>query len=58
MSIRRRRPSGPEGVRGEVVEAFVVLTDEAEANNGLAADLQRLVRDEYSKVQRYLLRQR
>ncbi|HET6704539.1 AMP-binding enzyme, partial [Amycolatopsis sp.] len=39
----------PEGVRGEVVEAFVVLTEEAEANDGLAAELQRLVRDEYSK---------
>ncbi|SEC56063.1 acetyl-CoA synthetase [Amycolatopsis tolypomycina] len=39
----------PEGVRGEVVEAFVVLTGEAEPNDGLAADLQRLVREEYSK---------
>ncbi|MEU5266655.1 AMP-binding protein [Amycolatopsis sp. NPDC021455] len=39
----------PEGIRGEVVEAFVVLTEEAEANDGLAADLQRLVREEYSK---------
>ncbi|SFW86187.1 AMP-binding protein [Amycolatopsis australiensis] len=39
----------PEGVRGEVVEAFVVLGGEAEANDELARELQQLVRDKYSK---------
>src|SRR5207302_8301432 len=39
----------PEGIRGEVVEAFVVLTEDAEANDDLAAELQQLVRDKYSK---------
>lgn len=39
----------PEGVRGEVVEAFVVLSDEASPSDELAIELQRKVRDEYSK---------
>ncbi|MEQ0564512.1 AMP-binding protein [Amycolatopsis sp. NEAU-NG30] len=39
----------PEGIRGEVVEAFVVLTEETQASDDLAAELQRLVRDNYSK---------
>ncbi len=39
----------PEGVRGEVVEAFVVLTPEATASPELATELQALVRDRYSK---------
>ncbi len=39
----------PEGVRGEVVEAFVVLAPEATASPELATELQALVRDRYSK---------
>lgn len=39
----------PEGIRGEVVEAFVVLGGEAEANDDLAQELKQLVRDKYSK---------
>jgi acetyl-CoA synthetase len=39
----------PEGIRGEVVEAFVVLADGIQASDDLAAELKRLVRDTYSK---------
>ncbi len=39
----------PEGIRGEVVEAFVVLNTGFEASSELEAELQHLVRDEYSK---------
>ncbi|WP_026917499.1 AMP-binding protein [Gordonia shandongensis] len=39
----------PEGIRGEVVEAFVVLNGGYEAGDELAAELKNLVRDEYSK---------
>ncbi|WP_141013700.1 AMP-binding protein [Nocardioides sambongensis] len=39
----------PEGIRGEVVEAFVVLADGVDGDPDLAAELQRLVRDGYSK---------
>lgn len=39
----------PEGIRGEVVEAFVVLAAGIEPTPELADELKRLVRDEYSK---------
>jgi acetyl-CoA synthetase len=39
----------PEGIRGEVVEAFVVLDSETEPSEELAAELQNVVRDTYSK---------
>ncbi|WP_208292717.1 AMP-binding protein [Naumannella halotolerans] len=39
----------PEGIRGEVVAAFVVLTDPSGASDELATELQVLVRDTYSK---------
>lgn len=39
----------PEGIRGEVVEAFVVLTEEVENPDVLEAELKTKVRDEYSK---------
>ncbi|MGW5723673.1 AMP-binding protein [Amycolatopsis sp. NPDC003865] len=39
----------PEGIRGEVVEAFVVTTAAAEARDALARELQDLVRDTYSR---------
>lgn len=38
----------PEGVRGEIVEAFVVLAENAEPGDELAAELKQLVRDRYS----------
>ncbi|MCF8608579.1 AMP-binding protein [Gordonia sp. HY285] len=39
----------PEGIRGEVVEAFVVLNTGFVGDDALASELQALVRDEYSK---------
>ena len=39
----------PEGIRGEVVEAFVVTSAGADAHGALAAELQALVRDTYSR---------
>ncbi len=39
----------PEGIRGEVVEAFVVLTQEVENPDVVEAELKAKVRDEYSK---------
>lgn len=39
----------PDGVRGEMVEAFVVLMPGAEPGPALAEELQKLVRDQYSK---------
>ena len=39
----------PEGIRGEVVEAFVVLAPDTDPSDKLAEELKRLVRDEYSK---------
>ncbi len=39
----------PDGIRGEVVEAFVVLVPETEASDELARELQQLVREQYSK---------
>ncbi|WP_134323829.1 AMP-binding protein [Cumulibacter soli] len=39
----------PDGVRGEMVEAFVVLMPGSEPGPELAEELQRLVRDQYSK---------
>lgn len=39
----------PEGIRGEVVEAFVVLADGAEETDELRADMQTFVREQYSK---------
>lgn len=39
----------PDGVRGEMVEAFVVLMPDAEPGPALAEELQRLVREQYSK---------
>jgi len=39
----------PAGIRGEVVEAFVVLADGAEPSDELGEELKRLVRDGYSK---------
>ncbi|GAA2381919.1 AMP-binding protein [Gordonia cholesterolivorans] len=39
----------PEGIRGEVVEAFVVLSEGYAAGDALATELKNLVRDEYSK---------
>ena len=39
----------PDGVRGEMVEAFVVLMAGAEPGPALAEELQNLVRDQYSK---------
>ncbi|MDN3459875.1 AMP-binding protein [Rhodococcus sp. APC 3903] len=39
----------PDGIRGEVVEAFVVLDAAAVPDEGLARELQELVRDKYSK---------
>ena len=39
----------PEGIRGEVVEAFVVLTEKVENPDVLEAELKAKVRDEYSK---------
>lgn len=39
----------PDGVRGEMVEAFVVLMPDAEPGPALAEELQKLVRDKYSK---------
>jgi acetyl-CoA synthetase len=39
----------PEGIRGEVVEAFVVTSASPEAHDALARELQSLVRDTYSR---------
>lgn len=39
----------PEGIRGEVVEAFVVLTDGVEGTDSLRVEMQEHVRDGYSK---------
>ncbi|MFD1860175.1 AMP-dependent synthetase [Aeromicrobium camelliae] len=39
----------PEGIRGEVVEAFVVLAEGVDGSAELARELQELVRDGYSK---------
>ncbi|EFC85740.1 AMP-binding protein [Parafrankia sp. EUN1f] len=39
----------PEGIRGEVVEAFVVLANGVKPANDLAEELRNLVRDNYSK---------
>ncbi|MFI5960164.1 AMP-binding protein [Cryptosporangium sp. NPDC051539] len=39
----------PEGVRGEIVAAFIVLADGANPGDELAEELKRLVRDGYSK---------
>lgn len=39
----------PDGVRGEQVEAFVVLAAGVEPDDALADDLKNLVRDQYSK---------
>jgi acetyl-CoA synthetase len=39
----------PEGIRGEQVEAFVVLAAGTEPSAALAGELQALVRDEYAK---------
>ncbi|GAA4510024.1 AMP-binding protein [Brevibacterium yomogidense] len=39
----------PEGIRGEVVEAFVVLADGVEESDDLRAEMQKHVRDGYSK---------
>lgn len=39
----------PEGIRGEVVEAFVVLREGVEGTEDLATELKNLVRDQYSK---------
>jgi len=39
----------PEGIRGEVVEAFVVTSVAADARDALARELQDLVRDTYSR---------
>jgi acetyl-CoA synthetase len=39
----------PEGIRGEIVEAFVVTSAGAEAHGALAGELQALVRDTYSR---------
>ncbi|MGB6244822.1 AMP-binding protein [Gordonia sp. (in: high G+C Gram-positive bacteria)] len=39
----------PEGIRGEVVEAFVVLRSGFVGDDALADELKKLVRDEYSK---------
>ncbi|MCF8571136.1 AMP-binding protein [Gordonia sp. HY002] len=39
----------PEGIRGEVVEAFVVLNTGFAGDDALASELQAVVRDEYSK---------
>lgn len=39
----------PDGVRGEQVEAFVVLAPDVSASDELAEELKRLVREEYSK---------
>ena len=41
--------SDPEGIRGEVVEAFVVLVAGIEPTAALAEELQQVVRDQYSK---------
>jgi acetyl-CoA synthetase len=39
----------PEGIRGEIVEAFVVTSASADAHDALARELQALVRDTYSR---------
>ncbi|MGB3886558.1 AMP-binding protein [Gordonia sp. (in: high G+C Gram-positive bacteria)] len=39
----------PEGIRGEVVEAFVVLKAGVTGDDALATELKHLVRDKYSK---------
>jgi acetyl-CoA synthetase len=39
----------PEGIRGEIVEAFVVTSASPEAHDALARELQSLVRDTYSR---------
>lgn len=39
----------PEGIRGEIVEAFVVVTPGAQSSESLARELQNLVRTTYSK---------
>jgi acetyl-CoA synthetase len=39
----------PEGIRGEVVEAFVVTSSPPETHEALARELQVLVRDTYSR---------
>ncbi|MBT2271631.1 AMP-binding protein, partial [Rhodococcus qingshengii] len=39
----------PDGIRGEIVEAFVVLTPGAQASDALATELRELVRNDYSK---------
>ncbi|OJY47830.1 MULTISPECIES: AMP-binding protein [unclassified Pseudonocardia] len=39
----------PEGIRGEIVEAFVVTSASRDARDALAQDLQALVRDTYSR---------
>jgi acetyl-CoA synthetase len=40
----------PEGVRGEVVEAFVGLAGTAEPTDALADELKQLVREKYAKL--------
>ena len=39
----------PEGIRGEVVEAFVVLRNGFDGDDALETELKHLVRDQYSK---------
>jgi acetyl-CoA synthetase len=39
----------PEGIRGEIVAAFVVTSASADAHDALARELQALVRDTYSR---------
>jgi acetyl-CoA synthetase len=39
----------PDGIRGEVVEAFVVLADGVKPSDALAEELKSMVRDTYSK---------
>jgi len=39
----------PDGIRGEVVEAFVVLADDVMSPGSLPDELRQLVRDQYSK---------
>lgn len=39
----------PEGIRGEVVEAFVVLADGVSETDDLRTEMQTYVREQYSK---------
>jgi acetyl-CoA synthetase len=39
----------PEGIRGEIVVAFVVLSEKTEPSDELVEELKQLVRDQYSK---------